>query len=156
MLAPFKRLTALHWSWAHAKLALGVWAVLLMIFTPARVASSWGVFLTCAIGFITISGCVISIVGLVLSAPAKGDVLPSRRTLRGLTVELFGLWWMMLGGLGAYTLTQFGLSFQADGDQRIALTAFAYSHISFVIPRIAMVTHNRRKGRRVQAVRGAQ
>lgn len=152
---PFTRLTLLHLSWIHAKVALGVWAVLFLVFTPDRVADSWGGVISWLVAGVTLSGVVLSVIGLIASAPEKGAVLPSRRTLTGLLIELVGLWWMLLGGLLAYTLTQFALTFDERGDQRIALTAFAYASCAFALCRIAMVSHRRRKERRVAEVKVA-
>lgn len=135
----FKRLTPVHWAWVHAKVALGTWAALLLTFTPERVNSALGWTLIGSIALVTILGALVSIVGLVMSVQA------GRYALTGLTIELSGLYFMLLGGAVPYLVTQFSLTFAAAGSDRIALTAFAYSMCAFLVCRIALVTSRRRK-----------
>jgi hypothetical protein len=59
-------------------------------------------------------------------------------------VELAGLW-IALGGLLSYFVIQFFLSFKFGGDQRIALTAFAYTMCAFLVVRIVGVSGHRKK-----------
>jgi hypothetical protein len=134
-----KRLTLVHWAWMHAKVALGVWAVLLYTFTPERVNLALGWVLIGSVTLVTLVGAVVSIVGLVMS------VQLGRVALAGLTIELSGLYFMLLGGAFPYLVTQFSLAFGSAGSDRIALTAFAYAMCAFLLCRIALVTSRRRK-----------
>lgn len=138
-------MTLLHLAWIHAKVALGVWAVLLLNFTPTKVQSSLGDMLVAVVSAITFTGVLISIVGLVMSVPDKVTRQPTEWTRRGLTVEIFGIVWMLLGGLVTYTGIQVALSFGPEGDQRIALSAFAYAASAMLLARLAMVWHRRTK-----------
>jgi hypothetical protein len=134
-----KRLTLVHWAWMHAKVALGVWAVLLFMFTPERVNLAVGGLLIGGITLVTLIGAFVSVVGLVLS------VQSGRTALTGLTVELAGLYFMLFGGAVPYFITQLYLANTLAGIDRIALTAFAYAMCAFVVCRIALVTSRRRK-----------
>jgi hypothetical protein len=134
-----KRLTLVHWAWVHAKVALGAWAVLLYLFTPERVNLALGWVLIGSVTLVTLVGAVVSVIGLIMS------VQPGRIALVGLTVELSGLYFMLLGGAVPYLVTQFSLISSVSGSDRIALTAFAYAMCAFLVCRIALVTSRRRK-----------
>jgi hypothetical protein len=134
-----KHLTLVHWSWLHAKVALGAWAVLLYIYTPERVDLALGWALIGCVTLVTLIGAVVSVVGLIMS------VQPGRITLAGLAVELSGLYFMLFGGAIPYLITQFSLAGKGPGTDRIALTAFAYAMCAFLVCRIALVTSRRRK-----------
>jgi hypothetical protein len=128
-----------HWAWIHAKLAVLAWAILFLIFTPNRVTSTLASFLATAVSLVVVLGIAMSIVGLYRSFS------PSLRKARtGVSLELSGLYLAIAGPL-AYCLTQFWLSFGPGGDQRIALTAFAYSNVAFLLVRIVIVLSHRKK-----------
>lgn len=146
---PFSRLKGLDWAWLVSKLWAAVWVILLQIYTPNALAASWGVLLTVLIAVVTLSGVAISLTGMVMAATGPVSLVTEmqptmRRTQRGLRIELFGLWWMLIGGIGVYTVTQGILALFGD-DQRIALTALGCWTASMVVCRIVGVVHRRRK-----------
>lgn len=155
---PFTRLKALDWVWLHSKIAAAAWVILLMAFTPNALAASWGGLLTFLIATVTVSGVGISLTGMVMAATGPVSSIEQvtatvRRTQRGLRIELIGLWWMLLGGIGTYTMTQFVLVVSGD-DQRIALTGLGYWTASMLICRIVSVVHRRRKEARAGVAAG--
>lgn len=136
-----KRFRPDHWAWMHAKVALLVWAILFLAFTPTKVSAALDIILASSISFTTIIGVVISIVGLF-----QAMSLNIEKAKRGTNLELAGLWVALIGPV-SYFATQFFLSFGPDGDQRIALTAFAYAVSSFVYVRIVLILEHRKRPR---------
>lgn len=134
-----KKLRPDQWAWLNAKLGLVTWAILFFAFTPLKVEAAVTAFLAALISLTVLFGVGLSVYGLIQSLS-----LNIRRALNGFTFELAGLW-TAFGGLTSYFIIQFFLSFGIDGDQRIALTAFAYTMCSFVIVRIVGVTTHRKK-----------
>ena len=134
-----KKLRPDQLAWLNAKLGLVAWAILFFAFTPLKVEVTATTFLAALISLAVLVGVGLSVYGLFQSLS-----LNIRKALNGFTFELSGLW-LALGGLTSYFIIQLFLSFGLDGDQRIALTAFAYTMCSFVIVRIVGVTTHRKK-----------
>lgn len=126
-------------AWLHAKLALVVWAVLFLLFTPQKIESALGWLIAASVSGVVFFGILTSVVGLVLTLSTN-----IRRTLRGINIELAGLW-SAIGGLGGYFITQVFLAFGPEGDQRIALTAFAYANAALLLVRIVLVREHRKR-----------
>jgi hypothetical protein len=133
------RLRPDHWAWLHAKAAILTWAVLFFIFTPEKVLFALGWLLTTTVSIIVVSGIIVSVIGLYVSLSGK-----SREALRGINIELSGLW-AAIGGMGAYFITQLFLTFGPEGDQRIALTAFAYAATAMLLTRVIVVREHRKR-----------
>lgn len=139
MFKRLKRLRPDQMAWLHAKAALIVWSVLFLIFTPGKVESALGWLIAGLVSVAVLAGVVLSVCGLLVSLGTN-----IRCTLRGINIELAGLW-IAIGGLGGYFVTQFFLAFQPEGDQRIALTAFAYALASMLLVRIVLVREHRKR-----------
>jgi hypothetical protein len=133
------RLRPDHWAWLHAKAALIIWAIVFYFRTPEPVAIALGWLLVPAVSIIVTGGIIVSVAGLFLSLSAK-----SKEALRGINVELSGLW-SAIGGLGAYFIVQLFLSFGPEGDQRNALTVFAYASMAMLFTRVVVVREHRKR-----------
>lgn len=135
----FRKLTIRHWSWIHFKVAMFVWAAILLGYTPTAVAGALGaVVLT--ISIVTMLGSVTSIVGIIMSAQygTKAGVI-------GISVELAGLYFMGSGPL-AYFITQLWLALTLpQGSQRYALVVFAYAMCVALTCRILIVAPRRNR-----------
>lgn len=118
-----------------------VWALTFYVFTPKKVAYALDILLSSLITAVVLVGVSLSVVGLMFSTSKFVDT-----SRRGLNIELAGLW-IAMGGPVSYFITQFYLSFGLDGDQRIALTTFAYCLCAFMLVRIVIVSTFR--GRRL-------
>ena len=134
-----KKLRPDHWAWLHAKAALLVWAALFFEFTPTKVADALQFLLATLISVVTFVGIGTSVFGLFTST---SNII--RKARRGLNIELAGLW-VAISGPIAYMVTQIFLVFGEDGDQRIALTAFAYALCALMAVRIVIVDSHRQK-----------
>lgn len=153
-----RRLNGVDVSQLHAKAAAAVWAVLLCLITPERIWLSLGSVLVVIMTGLVFTGSIVSAAGLLRAArisESDPDLLRQdlRRSLHGLGIELVGLA-LMLIGISLYFLTQLVLSFGVGGDQRIALTAFAYFSGAMVLGRVAAVQHRRRKETRLATALG--
>lgn len=143
----FRRLTLRHWSWIHFKVAMLVWAAILLTYTPTAVAGALGAVVI-LISVVTILGSLTSMVGIVMSAQHGTKV-----GVIGISVELAGLYFMGAGPL-AYLITQLWLAVTLPGgSQRYALVVFAYAmcvaltcRILIVAPRRNMEAHDPTKG----------
>lgn len=134
-----KRLRPDHWAWLHAKAALIAWAVLFFIYTPEKLSLALGWLLATGVSAVVIIGVGVSVVGLFMSL--SNYTTDARR---GVNIELAGLW-VALSGPFAYCATQGYLAFGPEGDQRIALVAFAYAMCAFMIVRIVIVSMHRKR-----------
>lgn len=128
-----------HWAWLHAKAAMLIWAALFFAFTPLKVFVALDFWVSTAISLFVVFGILVSVIGLVKSTSNNNHVAH-----KGLNLELTGLWFAIAGPF-AYCVTQFYLTFGIEGDQRIALVAFAYALCSFMLVRIVIVTTHRRR-----------
>jgi hypothetical protein len=133
------RLRPDHWAWLHAKAAIILWAVLFFFFTPEKVHFALGWLLSTSVSIIVVGGILVSVIGLYVSLSGM-----SRAALRGINIELSGLW-AAIGGMGAYFITQLFLAFGPEGDQRIALTAFAYAATAMLLTRVIVVREHRKR-----------
>lgn len=158
VVAAFRRMNGVDWAHLHAKASAALWAVFIVVYTPDRVGASLGTVLVGALAALVFTGALMSAVGLVIAArdeekdPAtlRRDL---RRSLRGLGVELVGII-LMISGIALYWITQIALTFGADGDQRRALTVFAYFVAAMIVGRLASVLHRRRKERKLAGAIG--
>lgn len=149
VLAALRRLNAVDIAQLHAKLAAAAWSIALFFRTPDVLAASLGSVLVWCLTGMVLSGALVSATGLIVSARdrqpdpirLRSDL---RRSLRGLGIELTGLI-LMLAGVSLYFLSQAALSFGPTGDQRFALSFFAYFTGAMIIGRLAAVLHRRRK-----------
>lgn len=153
--AAFRRMNGVDWAQFHAKGAAATWAIFLVAYTPARVGASLGWVLVAALAGLVLIGALLSMAGLVMAArdDEKDPIAlrrDLRRSLRGLGVELVGVI-LIIFGIALYFLTQAALTFGPDGDQRRALTVFAYFAGSMTVGRLASVLHRRRKERKLAA-----
>lgn len=139
MFKRLKRIRPDQAAWLHAKLALIVWSVLFLVFTPGKIETALGWLIAGLVSVAVLAGVVLSVCGLLVSLSSN-----IRSTLRGINIELAGLW-TALGGLGGYFTTQLFLASQPEGDQRIALTAFAYAMTSMLLVRIVLVREHRKR-----------
>lgn len=158
LLRAYRRLNAVDFAQLHAKAAAGLWAVVLFSVTPEVLAVSLGSVLVWILAGLVFAGSIVSSVGLVIAARhAESDAMTLkvdlRRSLRGLLVEQLGLAGMLIG-VSLYFMAQGVLSFGPNGDQRWALTCFAYFTGAMVVGRLAAVTHRRRKEARLAAAIG--
>lgn len=126
-----RRLTPVHWAYIHFKLAIGVaWPAALWIFTPAAVNDALQRTIITSMAGATITGGVMSIIGLVMTAQV-GKV----RTI-GVSIELAGIALLSSGPL-AYFLTQATLAL--EDTERVALAVFSYSMLAALICRLVML-----------------
>lgn len=133
----FSRFTSQDWTWLHFKVALLIWAVLLLRFTPDAVATALGIVSFVAM-LVSIVGILTSMVGLSMSAQ------PDKLGLLGLTIEYSGLMFTAAGPI-TYFIVQVYLAITLPtGDQRIALCALAYVICAALFARLRIV-HRRRK-----------
>lgn len=158
VVSAFKRMNGVDWAQLHAKAAAALWAIFIVAFTPDRVGASLGTVLVWALAALVFVGAILSGAGLVIAArDEEKDPVSLRRDLRrslwGLGVEFVGII-LMISGIALYWLTQVALTFGADGDQRRALTVFAYFAAAMTIGRLASVLHRRRKERKLAAAIG--
>lgn len=132
---PKMKLSGQHWAWLNALAGLGVWGVLIGIFTPL----SYGVlFQQPIIGIwstVTVIGVIIAIVGVFLAVSHSAV----RRTL-SVTIELVGLCFASVGPV-LFLFAQILLfaTPTADGSTRYALAFFAYFALAMLIYRIVVV-----------------
>lgn len=138
---PRLKLQAQHWAWLNALVGLGVWGILIGIYTPI----SYGVLFQQPIvaiwSILTVLGVVIAITAVLWSV-ARSAVL---RTL-AVSVELIGLCFAAVGPL-LYFLAQLLLFTvpTADGSARYPLTAFTFFALSLIIYRIIVLFPRFRK-----------
>jgi len=124
-----KRLTRLDWAYVHFKAALGLlWFIpLTQVDYLQRQTAVWFIAIW---GLITVTGFIVSLCGLVMSAQQDH----TRRN--GFRVELVGLW-LIMAAPGVYGLIQVGLI--VNGENRWLALAFAYIICSALVPRIIMI-----------------
>ena len=128
-----------HWAIIHAKIAMLVWAILFLAYTPLTLSKVLQGILPFLISGAVLFGVTISLVGIFMSISKFACT-----ARRGENLELAGLWLSLSGPL-AYFAIQVYLSFLLrDGEQRIALSAFAYAFSSFMFVRIVII-HSHRK-----------
>lgn len=133
------RLTPRHWSWLHFKLALLVWSLTFLRYTPIRVDDTLGAqIVQLALG-VTALGCLISMVGLIMSAQGgKAGVI-------GLSIELSGIYFTFAAPI-VYFFTQVWLAASLpEGEQRYALGVYAYVVIAAMICRLVIVRPRRKR-----------
>lgn len=133
----FKRFTSQDWSWVHFKIALLIWTILLMQFTPTAVFSALGVVIVVAM-VVSMLGILISLVGLGMSAQ------PDKIGLLGLSIEYSGLLFTTAGPITYFIVQVYLAVTLPTGDQRIALCALGYVVCAALFARFRMV-HRRRK-----------
>lgn len=127
-----------NWAWLHAKAALVVWAFLFYFLTPNSLTLNLGSLVPLFISGVTVIGMSLSVYGFFAS---RSDAIASK--VRGFSIEISGIY-LGLAGPAAYFMTQLLLIPGEGGDQRIALSAFAYSAAAMLTVRLVQV-HQRRK-----------
>lgn len=126
-----KRLTPVHWAYIHFKLAIGLaWPIALFNFTPEVVNDALQRSIISAMAGVTITGGMMSIVGLVMTAQ-RGNI----RTI-GISIELAGIALLSSGPL-AYFLTQSTLAI--TDPERVALAVFCYAMLAALVCRVVML-----------------
>ena len=128
-----------HWAWLHAKVAFIIWATLILIYTPVRVADVLGFVLVIAMCSVIILGMLISIFGLFGSLSNKASV-----ARQGVRLELFGLW-LSMGGPFAYMATQIYILTQPNPGDRSAQVVLAYLIMAFLLIRIVIILSHRKR-----------
>lgn len=130
------RLSRSLWGWLIFKLIFGVgWPLALLTFTPASLLASlgWVIYLVAST---TLTGALISIVGLILSAQS------GTRATVGLTVELVGILLMLVGPI-SYCLTLVTVATVGFGGtpgwQFIPSVFFSAGMVSAIVNRLLIV-----------------
>lgn len=134
----FRRLSSADWSWIHFKLAILVWSLVLMWFTPTQVNIAQGA-VAAVFTIVTAIGVVVSVVGLAMSAQ-HGQL-----GLIGLTIEYSGIIFASTGPF-SYLITQVYLSVTLpNGDQRYALAVLTYVVFAALLARFRIVRARRKR-----------
>ena len=135
--AVLKRLRSDHWAWVNAKVALILWGLAYIIYTPPGPLKELGWLLNDTIAMFAIVGSIVGICGLITSTSQNTST-----RYNGLLIELVGL---ILAVCGPATYCAVQVMLIDDDVIRIAIAMFGYAFTAFMFARIVVV-HRALKG----------